>query len=151
MIKSLKSLLRCEDGTATIEAIIVLPVAISLMAGGVEFGRILSAFTTADKSMHGAARYLARVPQDAVCGWGRDNAKNLAVYGNVAGTGSPLVPGWTAGTVTLTLPDCSAALPDPLILQLSSAVPFSVNMLSAIGFSNTFTLNVRHQERHIGE
>jgi Flp pilus assembly protein TadG len=145
-----RRLFRDTSGAAAIEAVLIMPLAISLMAGGVEFGRVLSAYATADKSIHSAARYLARVPQSAVCSWGLANARNLAVYGLLTpGSASPLITGWTTGTVTL--PTCDAALVEPVVIDLRAAVPFSVNMLSAIGISNSFTLNVAHQERHIGE
>ena len=146
-----RSFLRCECGTATMEAIIVLPLAISLMAGGVEFGRIVSAHSTVDKSLRSAARYLARVPAGAVCSWGLDKARNLAVYGQTYNTGSPLVASYSTGNVTLASPACPPPFPDPTIIELRAAVPFSVQLLSAIGFSNSRTINVRHQERHIGE
>jgi Flp pilus assembly protein TadG len=147
----LKRLLVCTAGTATIEGVIVLPVAISLMAGGVEFGRIFSTYDTADKSMRDAARYLARVPEDHICDWGLTNAKNLAVYGNIAGTGDPLIPGWTTATVSLQSPICGAAFSDPVVIDLRAAVPYSLFMLTAIGLSNSITFNVKHEERSIGE
>jgi Flp pilus assembly protein TadG len=146
-----RRLIRSEAGTATIEGIIVMPLAISLMVGGVEFGRIFSAYSTADKSMRSAGRYLARVPPAAICSWGSANARNLAVYGQTFNTGSPLLPGWTTGTVTLVRPDCGAGFADPLVIELRAAIPFTLQMLDAFGFSNTVTLNVRHEERHIGE
>ena len=129
----------------------MMPLAISLMVGGVEFGRILSAYSTADKSMRSATRYLSQVPANAVCGWGLTNAQNLAVYGRIDGTGSPLIPGWTAGNVTLAGIDCKAALPNPAVLELRAAVPFPLVMANYLGLSNPYTLNVSHQERHIGE
>src|SRR5438046_797898 len=110
MRKFILDLASCECGTAAMEAVIVLPIAISLMAGGIEFGRIISAHSTADKALHGAARYLARVPAAAVCDWGRPIAQNIAVYGKTTNTGSPLIPGMTTAQVTLASPDCAAAL-----------------------------------------
>jgi hypothetical protein len=129
-----------------------MPVAIILMAGGVEFGRLFSTYGTAAKSMRDAARYLARVPQDHICDWGLNNAKNLAMYGTLTNSGQPLIPGWTdAGTVTLQSPGCGGALTDPIIIELRAAVPYSGFMFGAIGLSNNWTLNVKHQERSIGE
>jgi TadE-like protein len=152
-------LFRCSSGTAALEGALVLPVAISLMAGGVEFGRVYSASSTADKSMRDAARYLARVCDPgttggcasgaAVCGWGLTNAKNLAVYGNVNGTGPSLIAGWSTTNITLQQPsDCSTP---PTIIQLTATVPFTSIMLSAVGLSNSITMHVQHEERWIGE
>lgn len=146
-------LARCTSGTAALEGALVLPVAISLMAGGIEFGRIFVNYATADESMRSAARYLARVPQSAICGWGLTNAKNLAVYGklNPSASDAPLIAGWTTATVTLSSPADCAALVDPVTIDLRAAVPFTALMLSAVGLSDSFTVNVAHQERHIGE
>jgi Flp pilus assembly protein TadG len=152
-------LIRCTSGAAALEGALVMPVAISLMAGGVEFGRAYSASSTADKSMRDAARYLARVCDPgstggctgatAVCGWGLTKAKNLAVYGNIAGTGTPLIHGWSTSNVTLQQPsDCSTL---PTIIQLKATVPFTSIMLSAVGLSNSITMHVQHEERWIGE
>jgi len=153
LLNLLLRLARCTSGTAALEGALVLPVAISLMAGGIEFGRIFVNYATADESMRSAARYLARVPQGAICGWGLTNAKNLAVYGklNPSANDVSLIPGWTTGTVTLSSPADCGALADPVIIDLRAAVAFNSLMLSAVGLSNSFTLNVGHQERHIGE
>ncbi len=152
LLALLRRLARCTSGTAALEGALVLPVAISLMAGGVEFGRIFSAYGTAEKSMRDAARYLARVakpPQGDVCGWGLTNARNLAVYGilNPSNTDQPLIPNWTTGTVTLQGVDCN----NPSIIDLRAAVPYTGVMFSAIGLPNAWTMNVKHQELWIGE
>ena len=151
LITLLRNALRCQSGTAAMEGIIVMPLAISLMVGGVEFGRILSAYSTADKSMRSATRYLAQVPAEGVCTWGLTNAQNLAVYGRIDGTGTELIKDWTPANVTLEVIDCAAAFPDPAVIELRAAVPFPLAVANYLGLSNPFTLNVRHQERHIGE
>lgn len=148
IIDLLRRLVRCTSGTAALEAAIVLPVAISLMVGGVEFGRLFSAYGTAEKSTRDAARYLARVPKAHVCDWGLTNAQNLAVYGNIAGTGPALILGWTTGTVTLNGIDCA----NPSIIDLRAAVPYTEGIMWAvIGLANAWTIGVKHQERWIGE
>jgi hypothetical protein len=143
---------RCSSGSALVEATIVLPVAIILMAGGIEFGIAYSASSTADKSMRDATRYLARVPQSAVCGWGLNKAKNLAVYGNTAGTGDPLIPNWSTSNITLAQPsDCTTSFS---IIQLTATVPFTApsQLLSWIGLPNSLTIiNIQHEERWISE
>src|SRR5829696_5308912 len=51
---------RCTSGAAVLEAAVVLPLAIALMVGGVEFGRAIFNYHTVDKSLRNATRYLAR-------------------------------------------------------------------------------------------
>ena len=170
LLKLLLRLARCTSGTAALEGALVLPVAISLMAGGVEFGRVYSTASTADKSMRDAARYLARMPCDgglagvctaaaAICGWGLTNAKYLAVYGKIAVnkdsngnvTDQPLIPNWSTSNITLQQPGDCTSLPNPVIIQLKASVPFTAVMLSAVGLSNTVTMHVQHEERWIGQ
>jgi Flp pilus assembly protein TadG len=158
VLDRLRRFSRETDGTAIVETAIALPLAIMLMVGGIEFGRIFLAYATADKTMRDATRYLARVPEDAICAtngataWGLANAKNLAMYGRIdpAVNSQPLLPEWTdASTITLS-PSCGS-FGDPIVLQLQAKIPFAVFMLPAIGLPNDYTLTVQHQERFIGE
>ncbi len=156
---------RCNSGTATLEAVLVMPVAIILMAGGVEFGQLFSTYGTAAKSMRDATRYLARVPQAHICdNWALKNAKDLAVYGKLNPTNAdqPLIPGWTPANVStsnsggsspliLVSPNCPPANSPFITIELSAAVPYTGSMFGVIGLSNAWTLNVKHQERSIGE
>jgi Flp pilus assembly protein TadG len=156
MLEFFLKIARCTSGTAAIEGAIVLPLAISLMAGGVEFGRIMSAYSTADKSMRDAARYLAQVPQAGVNDWGLDNAKCLAVFGKMPcdpATDPPLVTGWTSldSVQCATCAALATASPVDGVVHLSATVPYSVLMLGAVGLTNSYTLSVQHEERFIGE
>jgi hypothetical protein len=152
MLNFLHKLARSTSGTAFIEATIVLPLAISLMAGGVEFGRILSDYGTVGKSVRAAARYLSRLPDtDAVCGWGLTNARNLAVYGKLSPgvNDQPLITGWATDTVNVT--QCTGGFGDPAVITVTAAAPYTVSMLGAIGLPNTYTLSTQHEERFIGQ
>jgi Flp pilus assembly protein TadG len=164
VLRLLRELARCTSGSAVLEGALVVPVAIILMAGGVEFGRLFSAYGTANKSMRDAARYLARVPdKDSggnltianICGWGLTNAKDLAMYGKLnanPATDTPLIPGWTdSNSTTLQSPACGGGATEPIIIDLRASVTYSGFMFGAVGLSNTWTLNVKHQERSIGE
>ena len=157
----LRRLARCTSGTATLEAAIVLPVAISLMAGGIEFGNLFSTYGTAAKSVRDAARYLARVPTrdaagnltNAICagGWGLNNATNLAIYGNLSGTGTPIIP----ITTTITTPgtDCN----NPTNITVQADVPYTVLMFSSspvypfTSFQFSPQITLTHLETWIGE
>jgi Flp pilus assembly protein TadG len=160
LLNRLHRFARETEGTAIIETAIALPLAIMLMVGGIEFGRIFLAYATADKTMRDATRYLARVPEDAICAtngataWGLANAKNLAMYGriNPPANSQPLLPNWTdASTVTLTADPACGSFSKSTMLQLHAEIPFAVFMLTAIGLPNNYTLTVQHQERYIGE
>jgi TadE-like protein len=147
----LQRLGRCTSGTATLEAAIALPVAISLMAGGVEFGLIFSAYGTAEKSTRDAARYLARVPQQYVCDWGLTDATNLAIYGKLNPT--PGVDQLRLPiTTTITAQGCPGSITFTVI-RVDATVPYNGigSLFAAIGLPASRTINVKHEERYIGE
>jgi hypothetical protein len=126
-----------------------MPLAISLMAGATDFGLAYSELSTAQKSLRGATRYLARLPANAVCSWGQTNAKNLAVYGNIGGTGNPVISGWATSQVTLTQPtNCASSY---AVIELGATVTYNSLMLPVVGLPGTVTLSTSHQERWIGE
>ena len=139
-----------------LEATIVMPMVISLLCGGVDFGMLMSTQATLKKSVRDGARYLASVPPTAVCTWGLKNAQNLAVFGKinpVAGIDAPLITGWTANgspnnNVQLG-PDTNCA--NPMIIQLQANAPFNSIFLSTILPSvNKWTLSAEHEERYVG-
>jgi Flp pilus assembly protein TadG len=139
---------RCTSGTAAVEAAIIMPIAIALMTGATDFGRAYTTSSTADKSMRDAARYLAHLPFSAVCStWAQTNAKNLAVFGNTAGNGNPLITGWSTSNVTVAQPtSCPLTPPSDQVIQVTATVPFTSIMFVGL----TSTLNTQHVERWIG-
>src|SRR5918992_785745 len=82
----LQRLRRDERGVQLVEAAIVLPIFLVLFAATAEFGRYFYEYTTLAKATRSGARYLSTAPVVA----GEDAAaKNIVVYGNPAGSGSP--------------------------------------------------------------
>jgi Flp pilus assembly protein TadG len=144
----------CVAGTAALEAAIVLPVGISVVAGGIEFGHALSTYQTVVKSVRSATRYLARVPPAYICSgsWGFSRAQNLAVYGSLSGGTTPLVTGWTVTSVTLLKPTTCPPTTTDVVVQLQAVVRYNGVILSVIpGLSNQLNFTVRHEERLIKE
>jgi hypothetical protein len=131
---------------------LIAPVAISLMAGAVDFAMALSTMATGGKSVYDAARYLASLPATAVCGgtpWGVSNAKNLAVYGNIAGTDNTLIAGWSTTDVTVTY--TSGCTSSPLqAFNITVTATFPYNSIILAGFlpmiNSTYTMSATHQE-----
>ena len=161
LFKLLARVARCTSGGALVEMTIILPVTIALMAGGVDFGMAFATLATGNKSAHNAARYLGTLPPSAVCGWGQTNAINLAVYGNLAGTGNPLIKGWgptgnnwggANNNVTITtLPAVNCAVGYTTI-NVSAAFPFdSFIVASFLPISSTRTMHAQHEEPSIGQ
>ncbi|HTH77459.1 MAG TPA: TadE family protein [Ramlibacter sp.] len=98
-----------QRGVAIIEFALILPMLLVLMMIVTELGRAIMDYGTLVKSVRDAARYLSvQTPGTKIT-----EAKNLVVYGNPDGTGSPLVPGLT--TANVPNPTWTAAGSTPVI------------------------------------
>jgi Flp pilus assembly protein TadG len=86
---------KTQHGVALVEFALVLPVLLVLTFTVTEFGRAMYQYNTLTKSVRDAARYLSmQMPGTHIA-----EAKNLIVYGNTAGTGTPLARGLTLANV----------------------------------------------------
>ncbi len=86
-----------QCGVASVEFALILPWLLILTFITTEFSRALFQYNILTKSVRDAARYLSVYnPGDTTK---IPIAKNLVVYGNPAGTGSPLVLGLTTSLV----------------------------------------------------
>jgi len=80
---------KIQRGVALVEFALILPFLLLLSLITVEFGRAIWQYNTLTKSVRDAARYLSlQTPGTKMA-----QAKNLVVYGNLAGTGAPLARG----------------------------------------------------------
>ena len=87
--RRLAGIARNERGVQLLELAIVLPIFMILFAATAEFGRYFYEYTTLAKAARLGARYLVTAKVNCAQA---GVAKNLIVYGNVAGTGSPILP-----------------------------------------------------------
>lgn len=90
--------LKDERGIQLAEMAIVLPIFILLFAATAEFGRYFFEYTTLAKAARAGARYLTTTAVNSV---EDTNAKNIVVYGNASGTGSPILAGLTTKNVEI--------------------------------------------------
>ncbi len=90
-----------QKGVAVIELAFVLPLMLILAFGITELGRALYQYNSLVKATRGAVRYLAQQDLANVDNVGLiyQTTKNIAVYGNETGSGSPLVAGLSTSMV----------------------------------------------------
>jgi Flp pilus assembly protein TadG len=88
-----------EHGQSLLEFAITLPILLLLAAGTIEFGRAFYQYNTLSKAVREAARYMASKPYNST---ERTNAARMAVYGNVTGTGTAILPGLTTSNIVVT-------------------------------------------------
>lgn len=150
----MSSLHRCERGNAFVEAAITLPVLFILMIGVVDFGLAYSRLATVQKSLRNATRFIATLPSDALCGpkrWGIDQAKNLAVYGELTAMPKTLVGDLSVRDITVEIENCTD-LPDlPLdVVRLKARVHYYGLIWQILGLPDSIITNATHEEKWIG-
>ena len=92
---------RDEQGVQLVEIAIVIPLLLMLFAAVGEFGRYFYEYTTLAKAARVGGRFMAAKPISSPTKDWQAAAKKLVVYGNTAGTGSPVLPGLTVENVQL--------------------------------------------------
>jgi len=106
---------RDERGLQLVETAIVIPIFLMLFGATAEFGRYFYEYTTLAKASRVGSRYLATAvvsgTEDAV-------AKNIVVYGNTTGTGSPLLTGLTTSNVVITRQGGTPVLPQTVTVSI---------------------------------
>ena len=86
---------RTQRGAALIELALIIPLLLLMTFITTEFGRAMYEYNAVTKSTRDAVRYLSvQTPGTHVA-----EARNLLVYGNTAGTGSPLARGLSLANV----------------------------------------------------
>jgi Flp pilus assembly protein TadG len=149
-----------------VEMTIVIPIAISLMAGGVDFGWWVSTQATGSKSVRDAARYLATLPTSiSICTNAQavENAQSLAAYGKfggVDGVDTPLVPGWqmnggTNNNVTVRCDTDPSTCPEAPVVSCPIVTAHflytSMILASFLPVASQYTLTARHEEVQVGD
>jgi Flp pilus assembly protein TadG len=95
-----------QRGLALVEAAITLPFLLFVMLAASEFTFAFVQHTTLTKAARDGVRYAAEEAIDGTLTMNlnaalRDETRRLTVYGNKAGTGTPLVNGLTVNDVTV--------------------------------------------------
>jgi len=93
---------RDEQGVQLVEIAIVIPALLMLFAAVGEFGRYFYEYTTMAKAARSGARFMAAQSIDSTSTDWVLATKKLVVYGNTAGTGTPLLPGLSTANVNVT-------------------------------------------------
>lgn len=146
------------EGSAILEATIIIPVLIFLMVGVMDFGLAYSSVSEAQKSIRSATRYLSKLPMSRLCdvSGGQKEAKQLALYGNPSATsGNTIIPDWQLSDITITLtPACASppsTSPIDTKINIKADVRYQALAWRALGFAGTMTLKTEHEERWIGQ
>jgi Flp pilus assembly protein TadG len=128
--------LRKQRGVAMVEFVVGTPFMFLLLCGICELGNALVQYSILTDAARDADRYLA---SNALLGSTgvvslsptvTTATQNLVVYGNTSGTGTPLLPGLTAGQVTIAADasnNVSVNIAYPYQSLFGGILPFFVN------------------------
>ena len=89
---------RDDRGLQLVEVALVIPIMLVLFGAVAEFGRYFYEYTTVAKAARVGARYLVSKSVSSGINY-EAQAKNLVVFGNIAGTGSPVLDGLSVDNV----------------------------------------------------
>lgn len=130
-----------ERGVQLIETAIVVPILLLLFAGVAEFGRYFYEYSTLAKASRLGARYLAAKAASGPNNW-QLNAKNIVVYGNTAGTGTPILSGLTTDNVTITYEGGTTGVPDLVRVSITGYEHQPIFDLGALMKNDALSLNI---------
>ena len=128
-----------ERGLQLVEAAIVVPIFLVLFGATAEFGRYFYEYTTLAKAARAGSRYLTTAPVQAL----EDTAaKNIVVYGNAAGTGTPILPGLTPTHVVITRQGGVLSIPETTTVQIVGYQHQSILNLGSLTNRTGLSMNV---------
>jgi len=130
-----------ERGVQLVEVALVVPIMLLLFGAVAEFGRYFYEYTTAAKAARVGARYLVSKSVASSTNY-EAQAKNLVVYGNIAGTGTAVLPGLTAANVQVDYIGGTSGVPDVVKVSIINYQHQSIVNLGALLKNNTLSTNV---------
>jgi Flp pilus assembly protein TadG len=128
-----------ERGAAIVEFAMMMPLMLILIFVTTEFGRAYYHYNTLAKGVREAARYLSVRARNVDVA----QAKNIIVYGNPAGTGSPVVPRLSVSNVPNPVYTSTGTIPVITTVTVTVTGYTFVPMVSSVfGFPlNTITFS----------
>jgi Flp pilus assembly protein TadG len=132
-------LARSERGTQLVELAIVLPLLVVMLGAAAEFGRFFYTYQTLAKATRTGARYLMT---ESAAGTSDAKAKNLVVYGNQSGTGTPVISGLTGTNIRVVRTGGSAAFPERVTVRIEGYTYQPVFDLGKLIGKPSFSLRV---------
>lgn len=145
--------MQCRRGSAGIETAFAMPVLLALGFATADAGWLLSESHRMKAGLAAGAHLLAR-SQDVAAS--EDEARNLAVTGQIATGGTARVKGWTAAQVTVSYrmvdndTGAYSGEGDVRVIRLESTRPYvGFGMLRIVGRGG-MTVRAEHEERWTG-
>ncbi|MGD8808329.1 MAG: TadE/TadG family type IV pilus assembly protein [Gammaproteobacteria bacterium] len=148
-----RSFTKRSRGVAMVEFTIVLPVILFMILGVTELSRVMIRYNALTKAVRDGARHASALALLGTTGTVMidqaltDAVRNVVVYGNVAGTGTPVLEGLAAGQVTLSAVGAEEIRVDvtyPYVPLLGNSIPsFGTGSDLSAAFTMQASVNMR--------
>ena len=132
---------RDDRGLQLVEVALVIPIMLLLFGAVAEFGRYFYEYTTAAKAARVGARYLVSKSVSSGINY-EAQAKNLVVFGNIAGTGSPVLDGLSVDNVQVQYVGGTSGIPELVKVSIVNYPHKSVLDLGKLLNNAGLSLNV---------
>ena len=132
---------RDDRGLQLVEVALVIPIMLLLFGAVAEFGRYFYEYTTVAKAARVGARYLVSKSVNSGTNY-EAQAKNLVVFGNIAGTGSPVLDGLSVDNVQVQYVGGTAGIPELVKVSIVNYPHKSVLDLGKLLNNAGLSLNV---------
>jgi Flp pilus assembly protein TadG len=132
---------RDEQGVQLLEMAIVIPIMLVLFAAVAEFGRYFYEYTTLAKASRLGARYMISKSLNSSVNY-EAIAKNIVVYGNATGSGSPILNGLTVDNVQVTYTGPVPSVPETVTVTIVNYPHQPLFNLGALLNNNALSLAV---------
>jgi Flp pilus assembly protein TadG len=106
---------RDDRGVQLVELAIAMPIMLMLFGAAAEFGRYFYEYTTLAKAARVGVRYLATAQLNST---EETAAKNLVVYGNTTGTGTPILSGLSPTNIHIETQGGVGPRPETVSIQI---------------------------------
>jgi len=140
-----------QRGIMMVEFIIVAPFLLLLLLAISEFGHAFYQYNALTKSVRDGARYLAQnavfgsTPTIIIDSTDTTETLNLVVYGNTAGTGTPILPGLATSQVTVSCLGGGTTCPGVEHIVVAAQYPYRSIMgatLAMFGYGTDISLGI---------
>jgi len=132
---------RDDRGLQLVEVALVIPIMLVLFGAVAEFGRYFYEYTTVAKAARVGARYLVSKSVSSGINY-EAQAKNLVVFGNIAGTGSPVLDGLSVDNVQVQYVGGTSGIPELVKVSIVNYPHKSVLDLGKLLNNAGLSLNV---------
>ncbi|MGE5472161.1 MAG: TadE/TadG family type IV pilus assembly protein [Bacteroidota bacterium] len=128
----------CMRGAAAVELALVATLLVMMVLAAVDFARAMFVYDQLVKSARDGARYLSFFDPSVAAEYPTTLAKNRMLYGSTSSTSKPIVPGLTAGMISICDRVNSAACPGETFADVATGSG-SINLVKVTISGYQFT------------